>query len=52
MAMTDEDKRWEIESDARSLVEAELVKRDLKRYKAAVAKIKEENAARADAIKP
>ncbi len=52
MAMDEEDKKWEIESDARSLVEAELVKRDPKRYKAAVAKIKEENAARADATKP
>ena len=46
MAMTDEDKRWETEQDARSLVEAELVQGDPKRYKAAVAKIKEENEAR------
>lgn len=44
--MTDDDKKWEIEQDARSLVEAELVRQDPKRYKVAVAKIKEENKAR------
>lgn len=46
MAMTDDDRKWEIESDARSLVDTELIKGDPKRYKAAIAKIKEENAAR------
>ncbi len=48
--MDEDDKKWEIESDARSLVEAELVRSDSKRYKAAVAKIKEENAARKRAV--
>lgn len=44
--MAESDDKWEIEADARSLVEAELVKRDPKRFKAAVAKIREENEAR------
>ena len=51
MAMTAEDKKWEIESDARSLVDAELVKKDSKRFKAAVAHIKKENSARTSAVK-
>ena len=50
--MTEDDKKWEIEQDARSLVEAEIVRKDTKRYKAAVAQIKKDNAARAEAVKP
>ena len=50
--MSEDDKKWEIERDAKSLVEAEVIRKDTKRYKAAVAQIKKENAARADAVKP
>jgi len=50
--MTAEDKKWEIEADARTLVEAEMVRKDPKRFKAAVAQIKKENAARKTAVKP
>ena len=51
-AMSEDDRKWEIESDARSLVEAELVRKDPKRFKKAVALIKKENAARKEAIRP
>jgi len=46
-----EDEKWEIESDARTLVDAEVIKKDPKRYKKAVAKIKEQNAAGEEAIR-
>jgi len=46
------DKEWAIEEDARTLVEAEMVRKDPKRFKAAVAQIKKENAARKTAVKP
>lgn len=50
--MPEDDKKWEIESDARSLVEAELVRNDSKRFKKATALIKKENKAREEALKP
>ena len=47
-----EDDKWEVEADARSLVEAELIRKDTKRFKKATAQLKKENAARKEAIKP
>lgn len=52
MAMSDTDKKWQIEQDAKTLVEAELIRKDSKRFKAAVAHIKKENSAREKAVKP
>ncbi|KKL26561.1 hypothetical protein LCGC14_2394070 [marine sediment metagenome] len=52
MAMSEGDKQWETEADARSLVEARLVRGDPKRWAKAIAHIKKENAARKEAIKP
>lgn len=49
--MAKSEAEYAIESDARTLVEAELIKRDPKRYKAAVNQIRKENAARASAVK-
>ena len=49
--MPKSDAQYKIEQDARSLVEAELIKKDSKRFKAAVAHIKKENSARASAVK-
>lgn len=46
-----DNKKWEIEQDARTLVEAEVVRKDPKRFKAAVTQIKKENAARSEAVK-
>lgn len=47
-----EDDKWEIEADARTLVEAELIRKDSKRYKKAITQLKKENAAREEALKP
>ena len=44
------DAQYQIESDARTLVEAEMIKRDSKRYEAAVKHIEKENEARKSAI--
>lgn len=44
--------KWEIEEDARVLIEAKVIRGDTKRYKAAVVKIKEQNAAGKEALKP
>jgi len=49
--MAKTEKEYQIESDARILVDAEIIKRDQKRHKAAVAQIKKENAARKSAVK-
>lgn len=43
--------QWEIEGDAHTLVEAELIRKDKGRYKDAVAQLKKENAAREAALK-
>ncbi len=48
MAKSDND--WEIESDARTLVDAEVIRKDPKRYKKAIVKIKEQNAAGEEAL--
>ncbi len=44
--------QYEIEGDAHTLVEAELIKKDKGRFKDAVAQLKKENKARETAIKP
>lgn len=44
--------QWEIEGDAHTLVEAELIRKDKGRFKDAIAQLKKENAARKTAIKP
>ena len=44
--------QYEIENDARRLVEAEVIRKDPKRFKAAVALIKKENSARISAVTP
>ena len=49
---TAEDKKWQIEQDAKTLVEGEMIRKDSKRFKAAVAHIKKENSARNLAVKP
>lgn len=51
IAMAKTDKQWEIEEDARILVERQLIKNDPKRWKAAINQIKKENAARKAAVK-
>ena len=38
-----EERKWEVESAARSLLEAAKVKRDKKLYKAAIAELKKQN---------
>jgi len=43
--------QYQIESDARTLVEAELIKQDSSRFEKAIAQIKKENAARQSAVK-
>jgi len=43
--------QYEIEADARTLVDAEVIRKDTKRYEKAVAQIKKENAARKEAVK-
>ncbi len=50
--MAKSDDKWEIENDARTLVDAELIRKDIKRYKKATAQLKKENAAREEALKP
>jgi len=49
-AKVSEDKQWQIETDAKTLVEAEMIKQDSKRFNAAVQQIKYENKARKSAI--
>jgi len=43
--------QYAIEDDARTLVEAEMIRKDSKRHEKAIAQIKKENAARASAVK-
>lgn len=43
--------QYAIEDDARTLVEAEVIRKDSKRHKKAIDQIKKENAARASAVK-
>jgi len=43
--------QYEIENDARALVEAEIIKQDSQRFTKAIAQIKKENAARQKAAK-
>lgn len=50
-AMTKSNEQYEIESDARILVDAALIKQDSKRHNKAIAQIKKENAARKSAEK-
>ncbi len=44
--------QYEIEGDAHTLVEAEIIRNDPGRFKDAVAQLKKENAAREEALKP
>jgi hypothetical protein len=44
--------KWEIEQDAHTLVEAEIIRKDSGRYKDAIKQLKKENAAREEALKP
>ncbi len=50
--MAKSDNQWEIENDARTLVDAEIIRKDTKRFKKATAQLKKENAAREEALKP
>jgi len=50
-AMAKSEAQYAIESDARTLVEAEIIRKDSKRHEKAIAQIKKENAARASAVK-
>ena len=43
--------QYALEDDARTLVEAEVIRKDSKRHTKAIAQIKKENAARASAVK-
>jgi len=43
--------QYEIENNARTLVDAEIVRKDTKRFNAAIAQIKKENEARESAVK-
>ncbi|KKN19340.1 hypothetical protein LCGC14_0946750 [marine sediment metagenome] len=52
MAKSKKRDQWEIEGDAHTLVEAELIKKDKGRFKDAVTQLTKENAARKEAIKP
>jgi len=49
--MAKTDAQYEIENDARILVDAEVIKQDSKRFEKAIAQIKKENAARTNAVK-
>lgn len=49
--MAKQEAQYAIESDARTLVEAEMIKKDKKRHEKAIAQIKKENAARQSAVK-
>jgi len=51
IAMAKTDAQYEIENDARILVDAEVIKQDSKRFEKAIAQIKKENAARTNAVK-
>jgi len=42
MKMTAEDKKWEVEGDARTLREAEEIKADSKRFKKAAAELEKQ----------
>ena len=44
--------QYEIEGDARILVDAELIRKDKGRFKDAIAQLKKENSARKEAVKP
>jgi hypothetical protein len=48
---TQEKAKWQAESDARTLVDAEMIKGDSKRFKAVITQIKKENKARQSAVK-
>jgi len=48
--MAKTDAQYAIEDDARTLVEAEVIRKDSKRHGKAIAQIKKENAARASAV--
>ena len=50
-SMPEKDDQYQIESDARTLIEAEMIKRTPDRHKKAIAQIKKENAARKNAVK-
>jgi len=50
-AMAKLDDQYQIEADARTLIEAEMIKRSPERHKKAIAQIKKENAARKSAVK-
>ena len=49
--MAKSEAQYQIESDARALVDAEIIRKDTKRFEKAVAQIKKENAARQSAVK-
>lgn len=51
MAKIEKREPWEIEGDASTLVEAELIKKDKGRFKDAIAQLKKEDAARKEALK-
>ena len=51
MAMTESDKKWQIEQDAKALVEAQVIRDDPKRFEAAVAYQEKLNKAAEEAIK-
>jgi len=48
---TDSDKKWQIEQDARTLVEAEVIRLDKNRFTAATNQITKEDKARQKAVK-
>lgn len=49
--MAKSDAEWEAESDAGTLINAEIIRKDDKKYKAAVKHIKKQNEASATAMK-
>lgn len=49
--MTKTDAQWEVEADAETLVNAEIIRKDAKRHDKAIAQIKKENSARKEAVK-
>ncbi len=51
VVMAKTDNQWEIESDARTLVDAEIIRADDKRFKAAAAYLQKVNEAGKKAIK-
>ena len=52
MAGVGMDKSWQAESDVRTLIEAQVIKNDPKRFKAAQKKAKEQAAALEEAMEP